>query len=389
VSWYSWLQNFWRPTKAQAPPADPYETADLPTGSTAITVQPGASKLLVGVVTTVGKYREINEDNYYVPGFGTLNTAISGSGKVLPEPTSMGEEGGGKRPGKGKGNDNGNGPVQYKGTEALTDADPSPSWPPSEAVAKNDTAAEAKSQFTKPPIPEPSETLEHPTPQATTLTPDGLFIVADGMGGQLAGEQASRIAVEMIPKELSHRLGPEDDDRATQAAIRGAVAAANREVIGQAHIMPEYSNMGTTVVLTLFRKDRAFVAGLGDSRVYRLRQGHLEQLTRDHSLAKALEEAGTISPAEVENHRFQNVLYNYLGCADARDGPEDVRVIDVRQGDKFLMASDGLTGVIRDDVLKDMLTRLGDPQEAAQALVDRALSNDSKDNITCVVIHAV
>ncbi len=356
MSWYSWLQNFWRP---KAAPQDPYETADLPTGSSAIAVQPGASKLLVGVVTTVGSYREANEDNYYVPGFGTLTTPTSGvgSGKSSsegsPAPPKVG-----KVSDQGHGSGNGNGPVPLN-------------------TSKTESSTE------------PQETLDQPPKQAATMPPDGLFIVADGMGGQLAGEQASRIAVEIIPKELAHRLGPEDDDRATQTAIRGAVAAANREVIGQAHIMPEYSNMGTTVVLTLFRKDRAFVAGLGDSRVYRLRQGHLEQLTRDHSLAKALEEAGTISPAEVENHRFQNVLYNYLGCADARDGPEDVRVIDVRQGDKFLMASDGLTGVIRDDVLKEMLTRLEDPQEAAQALVDRALSNDSKDNITCVVIHAV
>ena len=84
--------------------------------------------------------------------------------------------------------------------------------------------------------------------------------------------------------------------------------------------------MGTTVVLALFRNDRVYVAGIGDSRAYRLRDGRLEQLTKDHSLADALLEAGTITTEELPNHKFKNVLYLYLGSKDARGGPEDVRV---------------------------------------------------------------
>jgi protein phosphatase len=208
------------------------------------------------------------------------------------------------------------------------------------------------------------------------------------MGGQLAGEQASRLAVEIIPKELRPRLGSDDDDRATQIAIRTSVAAANREIIAQSHVMPEYSNMGTTVVLALFRKGRAYIAGIGDSRVYRLRQAHLEKLTRDHDLATALIDAGTIQPDEAEHHRFRNVLYLYLGSPDAREGPEDIRVLDVRPGDKFLLASDGLTGVVRDQAIAEHLGRHEDPQESARSLVALALANQSRDNVTCVVIHA-
>ncbi len=110
------------------------------------------------------------------------------------------------------------------------------------------------------------------------------------------------------------------------------MAEVNQEILGSSGAVTEFSNMGTTVVLALFRNDRAFVAGIGDSRAYRLRDGRLEQLTKDHSLADALLEAGTITAEELPNHKFKNVLYLYLGSKDARGGPEDVRVLDVRPG---------------------------------------------------------
>lgn len=291
--------------------------------TSSVRLRPGATHLKAGVATTVGRYREHNEDNFFVPGIGTLNSQGGSSWGM-----------GGRA---GLSTDNG----------------------------KDESSGSGFAQ-----------------------EPDGLFLVADGMGGQLAGEQASKIAVELIPKELKVRLGQDDDDRATQTAIRTAVAAANREIIAQSHVMPEYSNMGTTVVLTLFRRDRAYVAGIGDSRVYRLREGKLVKLTRDHDLATALIDAGTIRPDEAEHHRFRNVLYLYLGSPDARDGPEDVHVIEVQPGDRFLMASDGLTGVVRDQTLAELLGTGDDPQESARALVHLALSNDSRDNVTCVVIHA-
>jgi len=217
--------------------------------------------------------------------------------------------------------------------------------------------------------------------------PAGLFLVADGMGGQLAGEKASEMAVEIIPAELRRRLGGSEDDKTILRAIRDGVAEANQEILAQSHLVTEYANMGTTVVLLLFRGDRAFVAGIGDSRAYRLREDRIERLTKDHSLADALVGAGTIRPDEAENHKFKNVLYLYLGSKDARDGPEEIRSLDVRPGDRYLLASDGLTGVVRDDVITQMLREIEDPQQAAQALVNRALENRSKDNITCVVIH--
>ncbi|GAC1338309.1 MAG: hypothetical protein NVSMB14_05190 [Isosphaeraceae bacterium] len=96
----------------------------------------------------------------------------------------------------------------------------------------------------------------------------------------------------------------------------------------------------------------------------------------------------TIAPEEEERHRFRNVLYLYLGCNEAREGPE-VRPLDVQRGDRFLLCSDGLTGVVRDDTLADILRRENHPQRAAERLVNLALTNLSKDNVTAVVIHAV
>ncbi|MFO0892228.1 MAG: protein phosphatase 2C domain-containing protein [Isosphaeraceae bacterium] len=225
---------------------------------------------------------------------------------------------------------------------------------------------------------------------AMTMDPSALFIVADGMGGQQAGERASLMAVELIPKAVSRRLGAEErEPKHIQEAIREAVAEVNSEILGSSGLINEYSNMGTTVVLAQFRYDRVFVAGIGDSRAYRLRDGILEQLTKDHSLADALLDAGTITAEELPNHKFKNVLYLYLGSKDARSGPEDFRVLDVRPGDRFLMASDGLTGVVPNAVIAEVLGSIDDPQLAAVILKDRALDNDSKDNVTCLIIHVV
>ncbi len=218
-----------------------------------------------------------------------------------------------------------------------------------------------------------------------------MFIVADGMGGQQAGEQASRMAVEIIPRALARRLARDEDGRqGDPARDPRAVAEANQEILGSSGAVTEFSNMGTTVVLALFRNDRVYVAGIGDSRAYRLRDGQLEQLTKDHSLADALVEAGTITKEEVPNHKFKNVLYLYLGSKDARGGPEEVRVArrpagrplpaGQRRADRGRRATRRSLGSSR-----PATTRSGRAERSS----DRALTNDSKDNVTCLVIHVI
>ena len=161
-----------------------------------------------------------------------------------------------------------------------------------------------------------------------TLEPSNLFIVADGMGGQQAGEQASLMAVELIPRAIARRLAPDETEpNRIKEAIRDAVAEVNQEILGSSGAVTEFTNMGTTVVLAQFRYDRVFVAGIGDSRAYRLRDGRLERLTKDHSLADALLEAGTISAEELADPQVQEravPLPRQQGCAGrprGRPGP--------------------------------------------------------------------
>jgi PPM family protein phosphatase len=316
VSWYLRFRNaihnaLGKNARTERRRVDPDATDDFPTATVPLTLVQGVVRLIVGVVSTVGNYREHNEDNFYVPG----------RKPVRPDRPS------------------------------------------------SDSSGEV---------------------EATTFDPNVVFLVADGMGGQQAGEHASRMAVEIIPRAIAKRLGPGPaDPRAVQAAIRDAIAEANQEILGSSGAIPEYSNMGTTVVLAMFRDDRVYVTGIGDSRAYRLRDGEIRQLTEDHSLADALGKAGTITKDEVPNHKFKNILYLYLGCKDARGGPEDVHELDLKPGDRFLLASDGLTGVVGDDELARVLQTCDDPQRAARVLVDQALANDSKDNVTSMVIHVV
>jgi protein phosphatase len=221
-----------------------------------------------------------------------------------------------------------------------------------------------------------------------TLEACNLFIVADGMGGQQAGEKASLMAVELIPEAISKRLSKEvGDPRQVQTAIREAVAEANSEIMRVSGLFAEYSHMGTTVVLAQFHRGRVYVVGIGDSRAYLLRDGHLEQLTKDHSLADALFATGTITDEELKNHRFKNVLYKYLGSNEAQDGPEECRILNVRRGDRLLLATDGLTGAVADEDLARVLGTVDDPQQAAGMLADLALHNDSKDNVTCLTVY--
>lgn len=219
--------------------------------------------------------------------------------------------------------------------------------------------------------------------------PDYVFVVADGMGGQQAGEQASQMAIEIIPGQIARRLAPgiEYDRAAVREAVRESVAKANEDILALAGLGPEYANMGTTCVVAVFHELRAYVAGIGDSRVYRLRGRAFEQLTKDHSLAKALEEAGTIRPEEVATHKFSHVLYLYLGSRDAKDGPDQIRDLELSPGDIYVLATDGLTGVVTDEQIADVLMSEPDPQKAAYYLVNLALEQRSKDNITCAVIH--
>jgi protein phosphatase len=215
----------------------------------------------------------------------------------------------------------------------------------------------------------------------------GIYVVADGMGGQVAGEQASQLAVDLIPMRIQENLRTDiSDPTEIREAIRQSVMAANNAILARGAADPNVQNMGTTVVLGLQRGDRMYVAHVGDSRAYRLREGKIERITVDHNLAQALYDAKTISKEELLTHRFRHVLWKYLGSKEAADGP-DIKDFDVRVGDRLLLASDGLTGVVDDEVIRKTVYGCDEPQKCAEELVRIALDQGSKDNVTCVLIY--
>lgn len=214
-------------------------------------------------------------------------------------------------------------------------------------------------------------------------------IVADGMGGQAAGEIASKRAVEIIPRELRKTLTPAVNSETTKLMIRRSIVQANEEIIAMGQLDKEMKNMGTTVVTAVWRKsNEMFVTGVGDSRVYIIRGKKIAQLTVDHSLAQALVEAKTISPAEAKEHKFRNVLWKYLGSKEVGDGPEVVTV-PIQSMDRFLLCTDGLHGVVTDEKILQFCLGQQEAQACADGLVQYALESGSRDNVSCIVIDVV
>jgi protein phosphatase len=215
-------------------------------------------------------------------------------------------------------------------------------------------------------------------------------MVADGMGGQQAGEIASKQAIEVVPREVKKNLANITDQDETKRIIRRAVVQANMQIMEMASLDREYNNMGTTVVAAVWRKGSSvlYIASVGDSRAYQARDGVIEQLTIDHSIAQALVEARTISPAEARTHRYRNVLWKYLGSKEVGDGP-DVRPVTVQVGDRFLLCTDGVCGAVSDENLLGFMQEHADVQDCADGLCQLALDSGSRDNVSCVVIDVV
>jgi protein phosphatase len=209
-----------------------------------------------------------------------------------------------------------------------------------------------------------------------------IFLVADGMGGQERGEQASGMAADIIPRVVQDRLAALDQ---ASDAVRRALAEANEAIINAGKTQPEGRRMGTTAVLALRQADQMYVAGLGDSRAYLIRDGKVEQLTVDHSVAQALVASGALTPEEARHSPYQHVLHKFLGCAGLNEGAE-VRPLTPQAGDRLLLASDGLTNHITEEDLRQGSKQFINPQDWVKHLVRLALERGSRDNVTCVVV---
>ena len=210
-----------------------------------------------------------------------------------------------------------------------------------------------------------------------------LFIVADGMGGQERGEIASGLAVDIIPKVLGERLAASE---AADHAVVQAFASANSAIIEAGKGQPEGRRMGTTAVAAFHCDGRVFVAGVGDSRAYLIRDAQVDQLTLDHSVAQALVACGAISADEARTSPYQHVLHKFLGCVNMHDGAE-VKPFAPHAGDRLVLGSDGLTNHIDTDDLRKGAREFADPQQWADHLVQTSLTRGSRDNVSCIVVY--
>ena len=204
-----------------------------------------------------------------------------------------------------------------------------------------------------------------------------LYVVADGMGGHAAGEVASEIAVNVIAE-----CAPQHPDA---EALGMAVQEANRAIINAALAGEGREGMGTTCTAAMLEGEQLVIAQVGDSRAYLLHAGQLIQLTRDHSLMANMIEAGQITPEEARVHPNRSVITRALGSDP--DTIPDLYEINVEAGDRLLVCSDGLTGMIEDSKIESIMNRTTDPQLCASQLVNAAISAGGLDNVTAIVVN--
>jgi serine/threonine protein phosphatase PrpC len=222
----------------------------------------------------------------------------------------------------------------------------------------------------------------------TTIGPQGaVFAVCDGMGGAAAGEIASQLAVDIVCEKMIEGLeeaAPVRRDELGRRLVR-AVEAAGLRIFQEAKLDRTRRGMGTTVTAAALVDDILFLAQVGDSRGYILRGGNLVQVTRDQSLVNQLIEAGQLTEEEAETFEHNNIILQALGTSDTVQ--VDLTYVDLRQGDVLLLCSDGLSGMVRFDEIREILRSSSDPLDTCKALTERANQAGGHDNITVIVVH--
>ena len=205
-----------------------------------------------------------------------------------------------------------------------------------------------------------------------------LFAVADGMGGARAGEVASRMAVEEL-------AALDDSGTAAEERLREVARTANRRIYDMAQSDSEHAGMGTTFTAVLVSGREVAVGHVGDSRLYRLRDGSFERLTDDHSLVEELVRQGKLSPEEAEVHPQRSIITRALG--PEKDVQVDTFTHTARDGDVYLLCSDGLSGMVAEEEIARILTASRSLEDASQELIDAANAAGGKDNITAVLFR--
>jgi PPM family protein phosphatase len=211
----------------------------------------------------------------------------------------------------------------------------------------------------------------------------GLFIVADGMGGHNAGQVASRIAVEEISNTISQQLTLGKDPL---AAIDDAVTRANRVILDSASWLPEWADMGTTVVIAFVKDGRVTITHVGDSRAYLIRNGNMVQLTEDHSFVAECMKQGWLTAEQARTHQSRHGLTMALGVEDEVE-PETTE-LSWDGGSCILLCSDGLIDVLDDSDILEIIQKAETPQAGCDTLVQKASERGNKDDVTVILFCA-
>lgn len=211
-----------------------------------------------------------------------------------------------------------------------------------------------------------------------------LLAIADGMGGHAAGEVASAVAISAIAPLDRQNL---TDSEEMLDALAAAVASARNTLHDMSVSDPAVEGMGTTLTALLWAGSRVAVCHIGDSRAYLLRDGDLYQITRDHTLIQSLVDEGRLSPAAAANHPQRSLIMRAL--QGSTDADPDLAMHDALRGDRYLLCSDGLTDVVGDEAVHELLSTVSDADQAVNQLIALAIRNGGPDNITCIVADVI
>ena len=213
----------------------------------------------------------------------------------------------------------------------------------------------------------------------------GLFIVADGMGGHAAGEVASEMAVQIVARDLTDVRDLSGDDAGARMAE--ALRSANRAIYERTIQEADKQGMGTTASCLLMGQGRFIIGHIGDSRVYLLRDGVFRQVTKDHSYVQEQVDAGFLTPEQARYHPYSNVITRCVGANSAVEA--DIYTGELQVGDLYLVASDGLTGMVEDPQLRKILESRQTPGRMVDAMITEANRRGGLDNITAIVVQVV
>lgn len=215
-----------------------------------------------------------------------------------------------------------------------------------------------------------------------------LFIVADGMGGHKAGEVASKMAVELIVEVFNaNKTNASKDEKTIINTIKQAIDEANDKIYKKSIANLEFNGMGTTLTMAYILGKKLLVGHIGDSRVYIIQDNRIYQITEDHSLVAQLVKNGSISAEEAQYHPQKNIITRAVGTSKSID--TDIVIDEVKKGDIILLCTDGLTNMIDDLEIKNIINNNDDMQNACEGLVKRANELGGLDNITAIAVKIV